>query len=171
MPTCPRCAFPALAVAFLAFTGCDSNGATRDLELVEGAYEVAELSFQPNATSIAPVDLAADLDLTVTRLQIFGADTEALFVTKFRDSGSRRTNLTVSASRGRASFRGLTPDDEAELADVFLPSQFDLTYDQSRPGRLEGTFSQTVNLEAFDAQRYSGLRSVPGRLMVRLVRL
>ena len=171
MPTCTRCALLAVAIAALAFTGCDSDGSTRDLDLVDGVYTVAELSFDPSATGLPDADLGADLDDTVTRLQIFGGDAEALFTTKFEGGLSRRTDLTVTASRGRATFRAVTPDDEDELASVFLPPQFDLSYNEDAPGRLEGTFSQSVDLESFDPETYAGLRNVPGRLTVRLVRL
>lgn len=171
MPTCTRCALLAVAIAALVFTGCDSDGSTRDLDLVDGVYTVAELSFDPNATSIEPLDLGAELDPSVTRLQVFGGDAEALFTTKLSGGLSRRTDLTVSASRGRASFRAVTETDEAELDDVFLPAQFDLRYDEDRPGRLEGTFSRRVNLQAIDSQRYAGLTSVPGVVTVRLERL
>ena len=169
MPTCPRCALLAVVLAAVAFAGCDSNNPGRDLALIEGTYEVEEIAFRPNATDLNAVDVDAGLDLTVTQLQVFGADRDALLTLKRLDLPSRRVDLEVTAARGRAQFEA-EADDLAALAEILLPQQFELTYDEDSAGRLEGTVSRTVNLQAFDAQRYSGLTAVPGQLTIRLVR-
>ena len=170
MPTCPRCALLAVALAALAFTGCDSNNPGADLTLIEGVYQVEELVFRPSGPGISPVDVGASLDPAVTRFEIFGADGEGEIVFKIRDEGTTRTTLSASASRGRASFRARADDDAAKLARLLLPTQFALTYSADAPGRLTGDFTQTTNLQAFDPVRYQGATSIPGTLTVRLAR-
>ena len=170
MPTCPRCALLAVALAALAFTGCDSNNPGADLDLIDGTYAVAELTFTPNGSGVAPVDIAANLDGT-TRLEVFGGDAEALFVFRFVDRGlSYRSDLTAAASRGRASFQAEMEDDAQNLARLLLPTQFSLTYDEGNGSRLSGSFNLTANLQAYDPQAYQGVTAVPGRLTIRLVR-
>ena len=170
MPTCPRCALLAVVLAALAFTGCDSNNPGRDLALIEGTYEVEEITFRPSASELNPVDIDDRLNLTETQLRVFGtAGDDALLTIQRLDRPSRRVDLEVSASRGRASFTA-QESDAAALDAILLPRQFDLSYDQNSAGRLEGSFSRTVNLQAFDNDRYAGLTSVPGRLTVRLTR-
>ena len=170
MPTCPRCALLAVVLAFAAFTGCDSNNPGRDLDLVDGVYELEELSFDPETQALPTADVAAQIDREGTTLEIFGRDAEALF--RIRDDrGTGRVDLEVGAARGRASFEATTEDDIDDLADIFLPAQFTLNYDDNA-SVLSSSFSQSgVNLEAFDPDQYRGLRSVRGTVTVRFRRL
>ena len=170
MPTCPRCALLAVALAALAFTGCDSNNPGGDIAQIEGTYVVSELYFRPSGTDINPIDVAAVLDASVTRLDIFGDGDPAQLVSKLRSEVTTRTDITVTASRGRASFRAVTSTDAEELARLLLPSQFSLTYDESVPGRLTASLTLTANLQAFDPARYQGATNIPGQLTVRLTR-
>ena len=170
MPICPRCALLAVALAVLAFTGCDTNNPGRDLDLISGIYTIAEISFDPDATATEEADVTSQLNAATTRLEIFGDDAEALLVTQLNGEGSRRTDLNVSASRGSATFEAVASDDEEELARLLLPARFSLQYVGENPAVLEATFRQTVNLQAFDPDRYQSLTSVSGRLTVRLER-
>ena len=170
MPTCPRCALLAVAIAAAVFTGCDSNNPGRDLSLVDGVYVLEELSFDPETQALPTADVASQLDREGTTLEIFGRDAEALL--RIRDDrGTGRVNLDVGAARGRASFEAVTEDDIGDLADIFLPASFVLTYNDNADV-LSGMFSQSgVNLEAFDPSQYRGLRNVRGTLTVRFRRL
>ena len=170
MPTCPRCALFAIVLAVAVFTGCDSNNPGRDLDVVDGIYALEELSFDPTTQSLPTADLAARLDSGRTSLEIFGRDANALL--RFRDSrGTGRVNLDVGATRGRASFEAVSQSDIDNLADLFLPSQFVLNYDDNA-NVLSATFSQTgVNLEAFDPDVYRDQRNNRGTLTVRFRRL
>ncbi len=171
MPLCPRCALVAVVLAFLAFSGCDTNNPSRELAVIEGTYGVAELTFNPEATALEAVDIGARLNTAETRLRIFGGDDVALFIVQPVNGVSRRIDLRTSASRGRVTFEALTREDEEDLATLLLPRTFTLDYTGDRPAELEGTFSQTnVNLEAFDAERYQGLRNTTGRLRLRFER-
>ena len=171
MPTCPRCALVAVALAFLAFTGCDTNNPGRDLDLISGIYQISEITFVPDgAGGVQSADVAARLNPTTTRLEIFGDDAEAILVTQFNGEGSRRTDLEVSASRGRATFEAITNDDQEDLARLLLPPRFTLEYVGESPAVLEATFQQTANLHAFDPDTYPPGTTPPGRLTVRLER-
>jgi len=171
MPTCPRCALLAVALAALTFAGCDSNNPGADLALIEGTYAVSELYFRPSGTDITPIDVAAALDASVTRLEIFGDGDPAQLVSKLNSGVTTRTDISVAASRGRASFRAVTSTDAEELAQLLLPTQFSLTYDERVPGRLTATLTDLrANLEAFDPARYQGATSIPGQLTIRLTR-
>ncbi|HEX8386906.1 MAG TPA: hypothetical protein VF576_12025 [Rubricoccaceae bacterium] len=156
--------------AVLALAGCDSNSSNSALDALDGTYSVAELTFDPQPGALDDVDVNARLRASATRLQIFGDDGDVLFQSQFDDaSGSRRTNLTATATRGRVSFTAVTVQDEQELADLFLPRQFTLTYNaESRASDLSGTISlNDVDLESFDPEQYGGLPPVDGTLRVR----
>ena len=171
MPTCPRCALVAVVLAFLAFTGCDTNNPGRDIDLISGTYSVAEITFVPDgAGGVQSADVTARLNASGTRLEIFGDDAEALLVTQFDGQGSRRTDLTVSAARGQATFEAITADDEDDLARLLLPARFTLEYVGDNPAVLEGTIRQTADLHAFDPDTYPEGTMPPGRLTVRLER-
>ena len=170
--SCPRCAAAALALFALALAGCDSNNPGRDLSLIEGVYTVEALTFDPVTDALPDADVGARLDPSGTSLEVFGEDETSLLRVRYRDAtGSRRVDLRTTASRGRATFEALDDADEADLAALFLPRQFTLTYDGDSPRLLSGTFDRSgVNLEAFDPSRYQDQRSVRGTLVVRFRR-
>lgn len=172
MPTCPRCALLALVLAFAAFTGCDSNNPGRDLDLVDGIYTLEELTFDPTTQSLPTANLGELIDDSGTTLEIFGGDGEAQMVVRYETGRpSSRIELEVGATRGRASFEAVTQDDVDDLADIFLPEQFVLNYDD-QANVLEATFTRTgVNLEAFDPDVYRDQRNNRGTLTVRFRRL
>ncbi|PAP75238.1 hypothetical protein [Rubrivirga marina] len=171
MPTCPRCALFAIVLAVAVFTGCDSNNPGRDLDLVDGIYTLEELTFDPTTQSLPTADLGASLS-SGTTIEIFGGDGEAQMVVRY-ESGrpSSRIELEVGATRGRASFEAVTQEDIDDLADIFLPPQFVLTYDDEA-NVLSNSFTQTgVNLEAFDPDVYRDQRNNRGTLTIQFRRL
>ncbi len=171
MPTCPRCALLAVVLAVLAFSGCDSNNPGRDLALIDGVYTLEELTFDPVTQGLPTADLGARLDLPGTTLEVFGGDDEALLRIRYPDAPTQRIDLTVTASRGRATFRAITEEDRTDLARLFLPSEFALTYEGEDPRVLQNTFEQTgVDLQAFDASLYQDQRSNRGTLTIRFRR-
>lgn len=171
MPLCPRCALVAVALAFLAFSGCDTNNPSRDLAVIEGTYGVAELTYNPEATELRAVDVGAQLNPNETRLRIFGDGDVSFEVWPIGGTDSRRIDLQATASRGRVTFEALTREDEEDLATLLLPRTFTLDYTGDRPTDLEGSVSRTnVNLEAFDGERYRGLRNTSGQLRLRFER-
>ncbi|WP_412068819.1 hypothetical protein [Rubrivirga sp. IMCC43871] len=171
MPTCPRCALLAVVLAFLAFSGCDSNNPGRDLALIDGVYSLEALTFDPVTQGLPTADLGARLDLAGTSLEIFGADDQALLRIRYPDAPTRRVDLSVTAARGRATFTGVTQEDRDDLADLFLPAEFVLTYEGESPRVLANTFERTgVDLQAFDPTLYQDQRSNRGTLTVRFRR-
>ena len=170
MTPCPRRA--ALALVLLALAGCDSSNPGRDLDLIQGVYAVEALSFDPVTEGLPTADVAARLDADNSTLEVFGDDEVSLLRIRYRAAtGSRRVDLRTTASRGRATFEAIEDDDAQDLAALFLPRSFALTYDGDSPRLLQGSFERTgVNLEAFDPSLYQDQRSVRGTLTVRLRR-
>lgn len=168
--TCPRCAVVALVLFALA--GCDSNNPGRDLALIQGVYAIEALSFDPVTGGLPTADVIDRLDAAGTRLEIFGEDEESLLIVRYNDAtGSRRVNLRTTASRGRATFEAIDADDEADLAALFLPPSFVLTYEGESPRVLTGSLDRTgVNLEAFDRSVYQDQRANRGTLVIRFRR-
>lgn len=167
----PRLASLALALVLLA--GCDSNNPGSALRDLDGSYVLEELVFDPNAGGLVNADVGARLDLAATQITIYGRDGEAQLVSRFTDgSGTQRTDLIASASRGRLTLSARTNVDAEELAELLLPNSFSLTYNASSISTLEGSFTLSgVNLDAFDRATYSGLTSVDGTMRVRFSRL
>ncbi len=172
MPTCPRCALLALAIAFAAFSGCDSNNPGSDLESLQGQYTFATLLFDPTTQALPDVDVAARLNETATTLEIFGNDDVALLRIRFNgETGSRRVDLQVTASRGRITFEALTAEDEEDLRALLLPRSFSLEYNETNPASISADlFREGVNLELFDPAQYQDQTAVRGTLTVRLNR-
>ena len=166
MPTCPRCA--ALALVLLALAGCDSNNPGRDLSLIQGVYSLETLVFDPETQDLSAADIGARLNLAETRLEIFGDDTESLFIARYLDAtGARRVNLRTTASRGQAKFDAVDVEDAEDLEALFLPRSFTLTYDGDAPRVLSATLENvSVDLEDFDPSRYQGQRGNRGTLTV-----
>ena len=171
MPTCPRCALLAIAIAALAFTGCDSSDPGRDLGLIDGVYTLDVLSFDPVTQGLPTADLGARLDMEGTTLEVFGADAEARLRIRYPDQPTRRVDLEVGARGGRATFEALTDEDRLDLAALFLPASFALDYDPDAPRSLAATLDRSgVDLEAFDRSVYQDQRSNRGTLTVRFRR-
>jgi hypothetical protein len=161
-----------VALAVVALSGCDSNSSNSALRDLDGSYAVSQLIFIPDAAALDTVDVGARLNTSVTRLEIFGEDGQVLFRNRFNDaSASRLTELTATASRGRATFTAATVEDEAELDDLFLPRVFTLLYNSDNPRGLTGELRLlNVDLEAFDPDLYAGLEPVDGTLELSLSR-
>jgi hypothetical protein len=172
MPTCPRCALLALVIAFAAFSGCDANNPGNELDDLEGTYAFATLLFDPTTQALPDVNVAGRLDPAGTSLEIFGSDEVALLRIRFvGDTGARRTDLRVTASRGRVTFEALTAEDEEDLRALLLPRSFSLEYNTTNPASLSADlFREGVNLELFDPAQYQDQTSVRGTLSVRLNR-
>lgn len=172
-----RLRLPLVAVALLAgcltaISGCDSSNPGSALADLDGAYALDELLFDPQAASLEDADVAARLDSAATELRIYGGDGDATLISRFEGQGSRRTDLVATASRGRLTLSARTTEDQNELADLLLPPTFSLSYTPEAPNTLTGNVSlASVNLQAFDPDRYQGLTSVSGVLRVRFSRL
>ena len=170
MPTPPRCA--ALALVLLALAGCDSNNPGRDLDLIEGVYALDRLVYDPETPDLTDADIGARLDPGGTTLEIFGDDEISLLRVRYLDAtGSRRIDLRTTASRGQATFEAVDQADEDDLAALFLPRSFTLSYEGDSPRELRADLENVVvDLEDFDASRYRGQRGNRGTLTVRFRR-
>ncbi len=162
-----------LAGCLAAASGCDSNNSGSSLRDLDGDYALEELLFDPNAGALENADVAARLDLANSLLTIYGRDGEAQLVVRFNDgSGTQRTDLIASASRGRLSLSARSNVDAEELAELLLPSSFQLSYNASSISTLESNIAISgVNLDAFDRDQYAGLTSVDGTMRIRFTRL
>ena len=170
MPTCPRCA--ALALVLLALAGCDSNNPGRDLDLIEGVYSLDRLVYDPETPDLTDADIGARLDPAGTSLEIFGDDEISLLRVRYLDAtGSRRVDLRTTASRGRATFEAVDQSDEDDLAALFLPRSFTLSYEGDSPRELRADLENVVvDLADFDPSRYRGQVGNRGTLTVRFRR-
>lgn len=167
----PRLSILAAAVVLAALAGCDSNGSTNALRDLDGTYTVGELVFDPVTASLPDADVAARLDPTATRFDIFSGNGSVQFVVS-RDGIRSLLTFDATATRGRVTFtsRAGTSSD-AEFAALLLPRQFTLTFDPESPRTLTGSIPlQNVNLEAFDPALYQQQRAVSGTLRIRLDR-
>ena len=171
MPTCPRCALLALAVAVLAFAGCDTNNPGSGLEEVQGTYAVLELTFDPTEPAVLDdVDVLADLE-PGTRVEIFG-DGNALV--RFEPVGgfSQLVTGTARATSRTVTVTARSDDDADKLQQVLLPPSFSLNRDESDSNRLSADILlSNVDLEAYNPADYGGLDRVRGRLTVTLDRV
>ncbi len=161
----------AAVFALAALAGCDSNGSTNALRDLDGTYTVAELIFDPVAAGLENADAATRLDADATRFEIFAGSESARFIVS-RDRIRTELTFDATATRGRATFTSRTGTaTDAQFAALLLPRQFTLTFDPESPRTLTGSIPlQNVNLEAFDATQYQGLRAVSGTLRIRLDR-
>ena len=158
-----------LALAIAAHAGCDSNGPTSALRELDGTYSVAELVFDPVTASLPDADVGARLDAQ-TSFDIFSGNSTVLFTIGRGAAGRSLATLDVTATRGRATFTARTGNED-ELAALFLPRTFSLTYDPASPRTLTGELALTdVDLQAFDPQQYQDQRAVRGTLRIRLDR-
>ena len=167
----PRFSALAAVLALVALAGCDSNGSTSALRDLDGTYTVGELVFDPDAGSLADADVGARLDASATTFDVFSGSESARFVVS-RERVRTELTFDAAATRGRATFTARTGSNtDAEFANLLLPRQFSLTYDPASPRTLTGSLPlQNVNLEAYDATQYRGLRAVSGTLRIRLDR-
>ena len=157
-----------LAFAFAALAGCDSNGPTSALRELDGTYSVAEIVFDPVTASLPDANVGARLDAQ-TSFDIFSGNSTVLF-TISRGGFRSLATLDAAATRGRATFTARTGNED-ELAALFLPRTFSLTYDPASPRTLTGELTLTdVDLQAFDPQQYQDQRAVRGTLRIRLDR-
>ena len=175
MPTPPRLLrlvpLVALLVGLSALAGCDTTNPGGNLDLVEGTYALAELSFDPTTTDLSTANVMNDLDPEATRLTIFGGGGNTLLAVRRRGGATRRIDLRTRASRERVTFEAVTREDEDFLAGLLLPGSFTLGYTGEQPNVLEGSFRLSgVDLEAFDPDRYQDQRSNAGQLSVRFER-
>lgn len=167
MLTCPRCALAVLVLLLAAFTGCDTNnGGSGTLADLQGVYALDELRFDPEADGLVEADLGARLLAQGTAsLEIFGDGDEALL----RTPETGRTDLEVRVLARAVELTAVTADDEDDLAELFLPRTFRLTFTATDARELRADpplFLSSADLQRFDPDQYQGLTSVPGRLFV-----
>ena len=155
------------ALALVSLGACDSGDAvdTPTPADVAGVYDVADLRFVPNSPGLRTVILADTLVAGDTSVRLFDGGQATL---EFRREGGvarfvpgefevrrRQLRLTFDGGNGEA------------LARLLLPQE--LTFDRDDDsGALSLQEPLTANLEAYDAARYGGFRSVPGTLTFRL---
>lgn len=172
MPLCPRCTLLALALALLAFAGCDTNNPGSSLVEVQGVYSVEELTFDPtDPGALADVDVLADLRVG-TRVEVVGDGTALV---RFQPLGSGASQIVFGSARATSrtvTFRVQTNEDADKLRRVLLPPSFTLNRDETDPNRLSADLLlDDVDLEAYDPAAYTGLDRVRGRMTVTLDRI
>lgn len=168
----PAFRFAAFSLALVLLAGCDSNNPGGSLRDLDGSYVLDELVFDHNAQVIPDANIGARLVADATILEIFSGNARATLVSQFQGQGRRLNNLNASASRGRLTLSAVTATDQSNLADLFLPPSFSMSYETANPSILTANIPlSNVNLQAFDPEQYSSLTNESGTLRVRFRRL
>ena len=171
MPTCPRCAFLALILAFFAFAGCDTNNPGSSLEEVQGTYSVVALSFDPaEPQALADIDVLDDVE-SGTRIEVFGDGTATVRFEPL-NGASQFVVGTARATSRTVTFTSRSDSDADKLARILLPPSFSLNRDEVDATRLSAdVLLNDVDLQTYDPGQYGGLTSVRGRLTIELDRV
>lgn len=173
MPTCPRCALVAFALAVAAFAaGCDSTDPGSDLEAVDGTYEIVELRFDPATAGLPEADVLARLADGSAEVEIAGDGTSLV---RYAFIGQTRQLVLADAS---ATSRSVTiaarSDADADKLDaILLPETVTFARAENDATRLSATLLlEGVDLEAFDPAIYQDQIDNRGTMTValRLVR-
>lgn len=177
MPTCPRCAFVALAFLVLAVAGCDSNN-PGNLENYEGTYTIDQLAF--NAQGVTPANVAlrlddsSEIDIRSNRASVDFEYDDSTDECRAIDGNGALAVLDVSAGRETLNFSARGGDDEDALECLLLPKDFTLRVATSDPSgkTLTATLENTrVNLYDYDRDSYNETQTnVPGTLTISISR-
>lgn len=131
---------------------------------VEGLYAVAEFRFTPHATAVEPADVHQRLVLAATSLELFGSGAALLrFRLKGRPSDLVAGEFDVSATQVWLRLS----DPNGRLVPLLMSPT--LIFDRLAGDVLWHERAATVNLAAFDPERYTGLNQVPGILRLPFV--
>lgn len=156
---------PLLLVALVALAACD-NGEAIDPPTpadVAGTYDFTALRFVPTSSGIAPVSVLDTLVTAESFVRILDGGQAQL---EFRRRGGTARfvagEVEVRARQVRLTFEDGSDD---VLERLVLPQVLILDRDSTS---LTTTTDLTADLEGYDASRYGGLTSVPGRLTVGL---
>ena len=155
-----------LAVLSLTLLGCDSNSADEDLGTHAGEYTFQQFRFVPDSPLLEPVNMLDTLVVSATRLQLF---TSGRFTLLYQFEGGKSTFVggDATGASGGVKLKG-ERSDEAIYGSLLLPVEFELKTGTAA-GTLNATLERRVNLAAF-SDRYQGLPSVEGRLVLALKR-
>jgi len=154
-----------LLAAVVLFAACDSGNAIDPPSPadIEGIYTVTAFRFDPAASALQSADVLSELVAADTRVEILDSG-DVIFRYRLSGETTRVLLATVEVRRDqvRLTFRGQT---DAGRVGVLLPTSLTLDRVDTVLAASEAT---RVDLEAYDAARYSGFRDVPGTLVLRL---
>lgn len=171
MPALRSLSLPCLLLLILVvlMSACDSGPSVVE-EAVPGEYRFETLRFRFGTDNV--VNLRDTLVTSETRIVFLSRPRFLLFYQIKGRPGATVAEGQYSVSGRRVVLRGLEEDVNRGLfEDILLPAEFRLTYDDSTtPLTLRGSFNQTVNLHAFDPNRYPGFREIQGTLQIVLAR-
>lgn len=161
-----RSILPILGLALaLALSACDSSGDAVTPGDVAGEYVFSDFRFIPESTLLPAANLLDTLVAENTRLQLFSSGRFTLLY-QFRGANPEFIGGNFDVNRERVRIIG-REDEEPFYRRLLLPPEFILQ--RAEPEGFSATIPRTVNLEAFSS-RYKGLRSVDGKVILRLVR-
>ncbi len=156
-----------LAFAGAGLVGCDSEDpvAIPTPEDLEGLYDFTEYRFVPDASAVEPANVLDTLVAAQTSMELFGSG-RVIFRYKVEEEPSNALDgsFDLNATQLRLRLVG-----EGALTRLLLTSP--LIFERNdEAGRLTLDQETTANLAAYDPDRYEGLNSVDGTLMITLVR-
>lgn len=153
-----------LGLLVFALTGCDSSSPIDppSPQDVEGVYHIAELRFVPQASAIEPANVLSRIDVGRSNLELSGlGDAIFRFALTNQPSALLAGDFSVTATQLRLRLT----DPQSRLPTILLSSP--LTLNRADDAELVLQQVQTVNLAAFDPERYAGLTAVQGTLTLR----
>jgi hypothetical protein len=153
------------AIGGLLSSGCDSADDEVDPGDVAGEYVFADFRFVPDSPLLPAAVLLDTLVASNTRLQLFSSGRFTLLY-QFAGTNPEFIGGDFDATPDRVRLIG-REDEEEFYRQLLLSPEFTLRRDG--PDAFSASIARTVNLEEF-SDRYAGLRSVAGVVMLELVR-
>lgn len=149
----------------LVVSACDSTGDDVNPGDVAGEYVFSDFRFVPDAPLLAPANILDTLVTENTRLQLFSS---GRFTLLYQFVGANPEFIGGNFDVGRNRVRIIGREDEEEFyRRLLLGPEFTLS--RTETDGFSAEIPRTVNLEGF-SERYRGLRSVDGVVMLELVR-
>lgn len=166
MHPCFRACLPALFLVCAIFvSACDLTDDDATPTSVAGEYVFTEFRFVPDSPLLPPAVVLDTLVQSNTRLQLFSSGRfTILYQFEGADPEFIGGEFTVNEERIRLSGH----EDEEEFYRQLLLSP-EITLQRTDEGPLTASIRRTVNLEEY-SERYEGLRTVDGVVMLELVR-
>lgn len=152
-------------IGSLAIAACDSADNDVDPGDVAGEYVFTDLRFVPDAAVLPAVIILDTLIASNTRLQLFSS---GRFTLLYQFEGANPEFIGGNFDVDRDRVRVIGREDEAQFyRQLLLGPEFSLQRNAS--DGFSAIVPRTVNLEEF-SNRYRGLRSVDGDVVLELVR-
>lgn len=163
----PRLLWPCIPLALLVvlLAACDSGDDDPGPTDVAGEYVFTEFRFVPDSPLLPPAVVLDTLVESNTRLQLFSSGRFTLLY-HLQGASPEFIGGSFDVSHDRVRIRG-REDEERFYRQLLLSPEFTLR--REGPDEFSATIRRTVDLAQF-SDRYRGLRSVDGQVVLHLMR-